>query len=479
MLTMTCSAQLNTGQGTTGSTTASYQMVPMVNEFTLSRRVPKLPCYIHKHQIRNKVFFGRSDILERLETALIPPCEEDEDHDPRELRTFSLCGLGGIGKSEIAAEFMFSNKGKFDAVFWLQADEPTKLREGFSEIAISLDLEDAADAKDQIASTNLVKGWLADPLKDPEAPVQDAARAKWLLIFDNVDNPEDLDEFWPQFGQGSVLITSRDPLAKTNLYATTSGIDLTPFSDEDAANFLLKLTDTEGSPEGSVPKDALAVAHRLGGLPLGLIQMAGVINRQDYTFEEFLRRYEEKSLPELHKLQIGRQTKGYAHTIASVWALERLSRETSSLLDVISLLDPDGIPEQILTQGAGDISLEAYPKIDKDYEEARADLTKRSLVTRNKKEHELRIHRLTQDAARAKMDPKYLEMVFNATIMLVSAAWPWAKLNQRHSTVRWSTCEALIPSVLRLHELYSSFVLPNNLFKAELYFACILTDAAW
>ena len=219
---------------------------------------------------RTKPFFGRSDILSRLEDALLPSGLETEDQNPKELQTFSLCGLGGIGKTEIAAEFMFCNKTKFDAVFWLQADRPIKLREGFSEIVIKLDLEDAADAKDQIVSTNLVNGWLANPLKDPNLPASCATKAKWLLIFDNVDNPEDLDDFWPQFGQGSVLITSRDPLAKTSVYATTSGIDLDPFNDKDAAKFLLQLTNIETKAGSSVPREALAVAKRLGGLPLGL-----------------------------------------------------------------------------------------------------------------------------------------------------------------------------------------------------------------
>ena len=194
--------------------------------------------------------------------------------------------------------------------------------------------------------------------------------------------------------------------------------------------------------------------------------MAGVINRKDYTFEEFLKRYEENSLPEIHKLQIGWTSKSYTHTIASVWALERLAIETSCLLDVISLLDPDGIKESILTEGALLTNLESYPKAAVSYQEARADLTKRSLVTRNKNEQELRIHRLTQDARRAKMSPGYLNVVFNATVLLLSAAWPDVTLTQRHNNARWPVCEALIPSILRLQELYLSFVLPGDICKA-------------
>ena len=76
------------------------------------------------------------------------------------------------------------------------------------------------------------------------------------------------------------------------------------------------------------------------------------------------------------------------------------------------------------------------------------------------------------------MSPEYLDAVFNTTVRLVSAAWPYAILAQRHSIGRRPICEALVPSILRLQELYNSFVLPDKLCSAELVFAKLLTGAA-
>ena len=67
------------------------------------------------------------DVLERLKEALVPNDSYQAGNGGP--RTFALCGLGGVGKTEIAVEFMFLQQKKFDAIFWLQADGLSKLTE--------------------------------------------------------------------------------------------------------------------------------------------------------------------------------------------------------------------------------------------------------------------------------------------------------------------------------------------------------------
>lgn len=253
----------------------------------------------------NSILFGPSDVLERIGDALLPgPQNSTSD----KVKVFAICGLGGVGKTEIAKEFMLRHKDEFDAVFWIQADDETKLKESFSQMSIALNLEDKKDAKDQIASTNLVRNWLDNPVKDLDADTSitnscDVEEAKWLLIYDNVDDMLDLDEFWPHFGQrGSILVTSQEPLAKINIY-TTFGIDLSPFDNVDGARFLLELTQLtqrDYRDDSPIPEVVLAIIQRFGGLPLGIEQMAGIIQRKALDFSEFLEKYElEINLKEL------------------------------------------------------------------------------------------------------------------------------------------------------------------------------------
>jgi len=473
----------NTAGGTTGSTTASYQLVSTGQDTADSwkpvRKFAQLPCHLYGHHLRNGNFFGRRDILGQLRETLLPSHDAGDYHGAKTLQTFSLCGLGGVGKTEIAVEFMHDSKDHFDAIFWVRADEPTKLREDFSKIAIELGLADLDEAKDQVISTNLVKGWLANAVKGSDLTDDMATQeATWLLVFDNVDDPENLEDFWP-LGKGSVLLTSRDPFAKNNPYTAMAGIDLSPFNEEDAAEFLVRLTNTETNATAEPPAEALAIAHRLGGLPLGLTQMAGLINRKDYTLGEFLRKYDEKSLAKLHSFKGSWQSNSYEHTIASVWALDRLEEKSRRILEMMSLLDPDGVKETVLTTAADLIPLQNYPTTEEQYEDARLDLVKRSLVTRNKQSLELRVHRLTQDTVRTQMPIQRLQDTFLAAITLVSAVWPFATMSQRHQTSRWADCENLLPSIIRLQDFYETFVLRQGLFKADLSFAKLLVDVGW
>jgi hypothetical protein len=151
--------------------------------------------------------------------------------------------------------------------------------------------------------------------------------ANWLLILDNVDDPSILKDYWPPEGKGSILLTSRDPLARTRAFRINSGVTLQPFDEHDAAKFLVGLTENEAENEdeddeyqnvtrdtndGEVSVEAVAIAKRLGGLPLALAQMAGIINRRYLSYHEFLSMYDhEQSLKELHALDLGTQDTGY------------------------------------------------------------------------------------------------------------------------------------------------------------------------
>ena len=66
--------------------------------------------------------------------------------------------------------------------------------------------------------------------------------ADWLIIFDNANDPYLLTDYWPK-GSGSVLVTSRDPIAKSLFCTQCSGLDLTPLSDGDGAYLLETLTE--------------------------------------------------------------------------------------------------------------------------------------------------------------------------------------------------------------------------------------------
>ena len=273
-----------------------------------------------------------------IDTTLQPCSAVEQSKQCTRLNTFALCGLGGIGNTQIAVEYMFTRQAQYDALFWLQADTPEKLTTRFSQIALSLGLETNESLADPVASRELVKGWLADPLKP--ATAFESTHARWLLVFDNADEPDILHDFWPQDGQGSVLITSRDPLTKTKFYGNT-GIDLENLPLSEASALLQKLTHRSADID-SRPLCA-EIVKKLDCFPLAIVQMSGVMWRRNLSLTEFLEIYgEEVERSKLHDVKIGTQ-QGYSHTLTSVWALESLGPGASCILSSLSLLDPDCI----------------------------------------------------------------------------------------------------------------------------------------
>jgi tetratricopeptide (TPR) repeat protein len=179
-----------------------------------------------------------------------------------------LAGMGGVGKSTVAAEL-----ARFVAldepVWWVSAADASSLVSGIITVARRLgageaDLEalaaQAGDGPDRL--------WA----------LLERAPEGWMLVFDNADQPRLLGgraasvadgTGWARASRrGLVLVTSRQ------IERATWGRDvrvhrLDPLPDLEAAQVLIDL-----APHAGDQADARALAQRLGGLPLAL-RLAG------------------------------------------------------------------------------------------------------------------------------------------------------------------------------------------------------------
>ena len=460
---------------TAGSSITGFEVLPLVTPMTSEPQASPFPRFIVP-VAQNRDFFGRRDVLNAIDQAFFST-GSPKSIGNAETRTFAICGAGGMGKTQVATEFVHSRRDRFDAIFWIHADSSLKLGEKFSHLAITLGLvaEDSADARDQVICRELFKGWLSNPIKSTKLTAFDTSeQAFWLLVFDNVDDTDVLEGFWPLDGPGCVLFTSRDPLAKNPVYLARSGLDLQPFTSAETSLYLEKLTSKEG--------DSSQVHDRLGGLPLAITQMASVIIRRDLSYSEFVESYDEEGRhEELFQLRFENrnQPSEYRKTIWSVWALESL-KHSQALLDVLSILDPDGILESMLTNEASDMPLpDAFPKTSSSYQRARTELLQSSLITRDNSAQRLIVHRLVQDAARSKMDDPRFKSAFSSALQLVSAIWPFEAFGWRHTVSRWRACEELFPHVLALQRYGSRFPIIADTLGTNLLFARILVDAGW
>jgi hypothetical protein len=78
----------------------------------------------------NTKFFGRAKQLEKLHQYLAPK-------ERPSLRTFTIYGRRGIGKTEIALQYAYMNPSGFDAIFWIRCETSLTLRSSFTNTAKS------------------------------------------------------------------------------------------------------------------------------------------------------------------------------------------------------------------------------------------------------------------------------------------------------------------------------------------------------
>jgi len=84
-----------------------------------------------------------------------------------------------------------------------------------------------------------------------------------------------LVDYWPQ-DSGSILITSRDSLAKPMFTGRTSGSDLGALTQQDNLSLFNHLITVSNEPEANT---ARKLCEALGGVPLAISQIAEIIRR--------------------------------------------------------------------------------------------------------------------------------------------------------------------------------------------------------
>lgn len=126
-------------------------------------------------------------------------------------------GIGGVGKTQLAVEFVRQHRACFSAVFWIAGNTKQKLRRGIADLAQRLPQDQISEKAQSVLKCNDedLDAILVDVLKWFSKPLND----QWILIFDNVDrdfSPQsddceayDIKKYFPDADQGSIIITSR------------------------------------------------------------------------------------------------------------------------------------------------------------------------------------------------------------------------------------------------------------------------------
>ncbi|KAK6430542.1 hypothetical protein LTR95_013305 [Oleoguttula sp. CCFEE 5521] len=349
-----------------------------INNYAAQQAPAPVPAFSTVPFQRDQNFVPRGSILEDVEKTLSAAAGRA-----------ALCGLGGVGKSQLAIEYSFQVRSRYPDkwVFWIYASTAERLQTSVLDNLKQLDLEGLVKSAEDVFK--IFQRWL-----------RDARNGRWLIILDNVDSADILEtamvagdvesilepRSWSgrelldnlaTSDHGSILVTTRSRRAAVKVVEFESCIiDVKPMDDAQSMLFLKTKLSGDCS-DGEAARLASALDH----LPLAMAQAAAYIKARggSYTVQQYLDALHKSESSRNKELKRDwadpRRHKEAQNSITLTWQIsfEHIRKVRSAAADLLSLMsffDRQAIPRALIkdmtspsdwsTPSAGDVPMEQW-----------------------------------------------------------------------------------------------------------------------
>ena len=328
------------------SVTRAPAEIPRVEPATLARHgapagwLEAMPRPAHRFwsseiPSRNANFTGRAAELERLSGNLF------SGQSPH---VQVISGMGGIGKTELATEYIHRNIDAYEIIWWIRAEHQDRVRDALVKLGQRLELRQATtdSARDRTVAAVLES-------------LQSGSFSSWLLVFDNAANPLDLQKYIPAGRpEGHVIITAREPNWPT--YIVADSVEVSPFTDEESVSYLQRtvrglavgsaLSEAENARRAG---EARRLAVTLGHLPIAVEHAAAYLAETNQSVEEYLTRFNKNA----HQLLSEQPSDSDLPAgVSGTWAMSitLLTPDAEHLFNLCSFFSPEPIAAELFLQ---------------------------------------------------------------------------------------------------------------------------------
>ena len=352
-------------------------------------------------------------------------------------RTAVLSGLGGVGKTQVAAELARDSlrRGQVDLVVWATVASPEAVIARYAQA--DTELQGVEDTDSRRAADRFL-AWLA------------TTGCRWLVVLDDVVGPAVLSALWPPLTPtGRTVVTSR----RRDAALAGDGRQLIEFAPFDPGRAVAYLeARLVGQPDRLRGVEGLCSA--LGYLPIALAQASAYLLDSPGSGDcaAYRDRITDRRRPLADSMpETGHLPDQHRETVAAIWALSiehadelRPVGVARPLLEIAALLDPNGIPVEALTAPpiSEHLRKAGRPVDAEDITGALHALHRLSLVTVDNAAV-VRVHALVQRATRDRTSRARLTTAARAVSDALLAVWPDTENVPSYSQLLRANADAL------------------------------------
>ena len=362
---------------------------------------------------RNNCFCGRDRELQAI-AAQLKNTQNGFIHS-------AICGLGGVGKTSLAVEFLWQHQENYPGgIFWISGEDKFFQR-SVNEMARQI----GTFENDFHNSLSRTLDWFGkrDDL--------------WCLVVDNLDELEMSTEMsklltghWKYMARGHIIITTRREvleIGEATGIDEQSCIDLKCLTEEEGIQFLRLRT---GRTDEGEDNDLRQLVRELGGLPLALDQAGAYIRNVKKSIKEYVKEYKKQKVRLLKKKKARHfveNTSSERLAVHTTWMLNfdhitRISEEMELgeapilFMQISAFYGPDDIPYELINEGLLEEGGSAEDNGMWDEAEIVSLLTKFSLFQRYGTDS-FSVHRLVQEVIRTELEKEQTQ--FNVLLRAV------------------------------------------------------------
>jgi len=374
---------------------------------------------IDRAPARNSRFTGRENDLRQLRDQL-------RHHGEAVVIPVTLQGLGGVGKTQIALEYVHRFKNDYDLVWWLECGQPQFIDSSLTDLGEQL--QDVFGVSSPVAAN-------AEESARAVLRTLEERRAvkRWLLVYDNAEEIESVRPFLPLSG-GHVIITSRNR-AWSEIYQDHL-LPVEVFTRQESMAHLRQRAPSITEQEAS------QVADVLGDLPLAVALAGAWLAETGYVVSDYLGELQRQGPRALSYSSLAE----YPEPLSRAWdlslnRLEERSPAAARLFQLCSVMNPRIALELLYSPAMARVLKPLDPTLSEPLVIGKVvrELDRLALIRLDTTVGRVHVHRLVQAVVRDRMSAAEIDSARCDVQQVLAAARPDGSVDDPGTWERFRT----------------------------------------